>query len=162
MQFRTKTCTTQQNLRFVVVQTTKLFYRYVGMPHGCGLYRSIFIPKLLSSRFSLISQWAFTCSKLTIETLEQGTLCVSIVNFEQVNAHWDNLESTTFSCTINGWNNFFMIQTKKAWVAFMGQNKDEKLSNNFKKSDFSESVQHVLGIQNSEKNTKSNFLGALE
>ena len=30
------------------------------------------------------TQPAFTCSKLTIETLEQG----SIVNFEQVNAGW--------------------------------------------------------------------------
>ena len=37
------------------------------------------------------AQPAFTCSKLTIETLEQGVkYCssVSIVNFEQVNPGW--------------------------------------------------------------------------
>ena len=51
----------------------------------------------------MYTQWAFTCSKLTMETLEQGvkyvylltlniyfTPCssVSIVNFEQVLADW--------------------------------------------------------------------------
>ena len=36
------------------------------------------------------SQPAITCSKLTIETLEQGVKYVqSIVNFEQVNAGWN-------------------------------------------------------------------------
>ena len=47
---------------------------------------------------SEVTQPAFTCSKLTTETLEQGvkltpssTLC--IVNFEQVNAGWE--------CTLN-------------------------------------------------------------
>ena len=45
------------------------------------------------------AQGAFTCSKLTIETLEQGntyfTPCssVSIVDFEQVNAHWEILKN---------------------------------------------------------------------
>ena len=44
---------------------------------------------------SVLSQPAITCSKLRIETLEQGvkfvqSCCsVSIVNFEQVNAGWD-------------------------------------------------------------------------
>ena len=43
----------------------------------------------------MYSQLASTCSKLAIETLEEGvkqhfTICssVSIVNFEQVNAGW--------------------------------------------------------------------------
>ena len=41
------------------------------------------------------SQPAITCSKLTIESLEQGVKyvpcsSVSIVNFEQVNAGWDD------------------------------------------------------------------------
>ena len=41
------------------------------------------------------SQPAITCSKLTIETLEQG---VSIVNFEQVNEDWvpNPLQNHTF------------------------------------------------------------------
>ena len=43
------------------------------------------------------SQPAITCSKLTIETIEQGVkyTCssVSIVNFEQVNAGWVSFEN---------------------------------------------------------------------
>ena len=34
------------------------------------------------------SQSVFTCSKLTIETLEQGVKYVQIVNFEHVNSDW--------------------------------------------------------------------------
>ena len=36
------------------------------------------------SNFLLQSQWAFTCSKVTIETLEQGVKYVFIVNFEHI------------------------------------------------------------------------------
>ena len=42
-------------------------------------------------------QPVFTCSKLTIETLEQGVKyvqSVSIVNFDQVNAGWSYFSST--------------------------------------------------------------------
>ena len=36
-----------------------------------------------------ITQPEITCSKLTIETLEQGVSSVSTVNFEQVNDGWE-------------------------------------------------------------------------
>ena len=39
------------------------------------------------------SQPALTCSKLTIETLEQGCSSVSIINFEHLIAGWDTLLS---------------------------------------------------------------------
>ena len=55
------------------------------------------------------TQPAITCSKLTIETLEQGVKyvqsvsSVSVVNFEQVNAGWKEypFHVTTHKCGFN-------------------------------------------------------------
>ena len=71
---------------------------------------------------------AFTCLKLTIETLEQGfeicskltvktpyfTSCfsVSVLNFEHVNAGWERLEEKEMELTIWYWEmNFNIILT---------------------------------------------------
>ena len=65
---------------------------------------------LAKSNVSVLSQPAITCSKLTIETLEQGvkfvqSCCsVSIVNFEQVNAGWDLAQL------------LFVLREKLVWI----------------------------------------------
>ena len=52
---------------------------------------------ILFSVIAIMStQPAITCSKLTIETLEQGVSSVSIVNFEQVNAGWESVDLCNF------------------------------------------------------------------
>ena len=55
----------------------------------------------------MLSQLAITCSKLTIDTVEQGvkyvqSYCssVSIVNFEQENAGWDHVNSKLLDVTV--------------------------------------------------------------
>ena len=66
-----------------------------------------------------ISQSAFTCSKLTIETLEQVVYflpcsSVSNVNFEQVNANWDILSylgRQVLKCYLT-WCSYFEIFRK--------------------------------------------------
>ena len=65
---------------------------------GLGLFNdlvaTLFRPSMVAGKNRpefLTRQQAITCSKLTIETLEQGAKLlssVSIVNFEQVNAGW--------------------------------------------------------------------------
>ena len=52
-----------------------------------------------------VSQLAFTCSKLTIEALEQGTPCSSsVINFEHVIAGWVVLSVKTIKATIITFN----------------------------------------------------------
>ena len=53
-----------------------------------------------------VSQLAFTCSKLTLEALEQGTPCssVSVINFEHVIAGWVVLSVKTIKATIITFN----------------------------------------------------------
>ena len=68
--------------------------RYSGIAHfNCKkiLVDCFYCTKFAVSLGSTFSQLAFTCSKLTIETLERRLApCsnVSIVNFEHVNADW--------------------------------------------------------------------------
>ena len=65
-----------------------------GLGLSNDLVATLFQPSLLAGKNwpeFLTCQQAITCSKLTIETLEQGAKLlssVSVVNFEQVNTGW--------------------------------------------------------------------------
>ena len=78
------------------IRKPKVFSCFQGDQKGTLGSKGLKINK--KAREQCSSQPAFTCSKLTIETLQQGvnfehilTLCssVSIVNFEHVIASWD-------------------------------------------------------------------------
>ena len=60
-----------------------------------------------------VPQPAFTCSKLTIETLKQG---VFIINFEQVNACWAIPHKISETYFFMFWHKFGLSQAKLSLI----------------------------------------------
>ena len=75
-----------------------------------------FVKEVISSFFSSLcsiycifsvtatSQLAFTCSKLTIETVEQGCEICFIVNFEHISHLCSSVSIVNFEHVIAGWD----------------------------------------------------------